>query len=50
VVAPLIVRAGAAANRGGANVVQVRAPRGAGRLDGAGMILRAPAPEVLALR
>lgn len=48
-VAPMVVRAEAAA-RQTAGVVKVRAPRGTGRLDAAGLILRAPAGEVLASR
>jgi hypothetical protein len=50
VVAPLIIKADTAADRNVAHMVQIRAPRGTGRIEGSGMILRAPAPEVLALR
>jgi hypothetical protein len=50
--APLRVRADAPAERPAAHGVRVRTPRGAARMDGAGMVIRAPAPapEVLALR
>jgi hypothetical protein len=49
VVTPLVVRTGAAGNRR-ADGVKVRTPRGAARIAGSDMILRAPMPEVLALR
>lgn len=49
VVTPLVVRTAAAGERTLPGV-QVRTPRGAGRIDGPGMILRAPAGELLALR
>jgi hypothetical protein len=47
--APLVVRADAGA-RSATRGVNVRTPRGAARMDGAGMVLRAPRPEMLALR
>ena len=49
VVTPLIVRAGGGGNRQAARI-RILTPRGSGRLDGSEMIIRAPAPEVLALR
>lgn len=48
--APLVVRAAGPGDRPAVYGVNVRTPRGAARMDGAALILRAPAAEVLALR
>jgi hypothetical protein len=48
--APLVVRADRRGAAPTAQGVNVRTPRGSGRMDGTGLVLRAPAPEVLALR
>jgi hypothetical protein len=48
--APMVIRAAARGAGPVVHGVNVRTPRGTGRMDGAAMVLRAPAAEVLALR
>ncbi len=48
--APLVVRVDASGTGRTVHGVRVRTPRGTGRMTGAEMILRAPSPELLALR